>query len=114
MHPNQCKYQELTMPPEVQISDPVIVGVKDMYDNYWGLMAGMGLNYHLGNVRLVLDASYWKGMSNITNVDNRYGNDMLAGIGDAPDDLDLNNIVISAGVLFPMRFLSKSFNTLDR
>lgn len=95
-------------------NDPIIVGVKDLYDNYWGLMAGMGLNYHLGNVRLVLDASYWKGMSNITNVDNRYGNDMLAGIGDAPDDLDLNNIVISAGVLFPMRFLSNSFNTLDR
>lgn len=95
-------------------NDPVIVGVEDLYDNYWGLMAGMGLNYHLGNVRLVLDASYWKGMSNITRVDNRYGNDILAGIGDAPDDLDLNNIVISAGVLFPMRFLSNSFNTLDR
>jgi hypothetical protein len=95
-------------------NDPVIVGVKDLFDNYWGLMAGLGLNYHVGNVRLVLDASYWKSMSNITQVDNRYGNDILAGIGDAPDDLDLNNIVISAGVLFPMRFLSNSFNTLDR
>lgn len=95
-------------------SDPVIVGVKDLFDNYWGLMAGMGLNYHLGNIRLVLDASYWKGMSNITAVNNRYGNDILAGIGDASDDLDLNNIIISAGVLFPMRFLSNNFNTLDR
>lgn len=95
-------------------NDPVIVGVKDLFDNYWGLMAGLGLNYHVGNVRLVLDASYWKSMSNITQVDNRYGNDILAGIGDAPDDLDLNNIIISAGVLFPMRFLSNNFNTLDR
>jgi outer membrane protein W len=96
------------------IDDPIIVGVKDQFDNYWGLMAGLGVNYNLGNVRVVLDASWWKGMSNITNVDNRYASDILAGIGDAPDDLDLNNIIISAGVLFPMRFLGNSFNTLDR
>jgi hypothetical protein len=95
-------------------NEPVIVGVKDLFTNYWGLMAGMGVNYHLGNVRLVLDVSYWKGMSNITQVDNRYSNDILAGIGDAQDDLNLDNIVISAGVLFPMRFLSNNFNTLDR
>ncbi len=95
-------------------NEPIIVGAKDLFENYWGLMAGLGVNYNLGNVRLVLDASYWKGMSNITNVNNRYSNDMLAGVGDAQDDLDLNNIVISAGVLFPMRFLSNSFNTLDR
>jgi hypothetical protein len=95
-------------------NEPIIVGAKDLFENYWGLMAGLGMNYNLGNVRLVLDASYWKGMSNITNVNNRYANDLLAGVGDAQDDLDLNNIVISAGVLFPMRFLSNSFNTLDR
>lgn len=95
-------------------NDPVIVGAKDLFDNYWGLMAGLGVNYNVGNVRLVLDASWWKGMSNITNVDNRYSNDLLSGIGEAPDDLKLNNIIISVGVLFPMRFLGNSFNTLDR
>jgi len=95
-------------------NDPVIVGAKDLFDNYWGLMAGVGVNYNVGNVRLVLDASWWKGMSNITNVDNRYSNDLLSGIGEAPDDLKLNNIIISMGVLFPMRFLGNSFNTLDR
>jgi hypothetical protein len=92
----------------------IIVGAKDLFHNYWGIMGGAGLDYNLGNVRMVLDVSYWKGMSNITNTANRFGNDRLAGIGDAQDDLDLNNIVISAGVLFPMRFLSNSFKTLDR
>lgn len=92
----------------------IIVGAKDLFDNYWGLMAGAGMDYNLGNVRLVLDVSYWKSMSNISNTANRFSNDRLAGIGDAQDDLDLNNIVISAGVLFPMRFLSNSFKTLDR
>jgi len=95
-------------------NDPIIVGAKDLFTNYWGMMAGLGVNYNVGNIRFVLDASYWKSMSNITNVNNRYSNDLLSGIGEAPDNLDLNNIVISAGVLFPMRFLSNSFNTLDR
>jgi Outer membrane protein beta-barrel domain len=95
-------------------NDPIIVGAKDLFENYWGLMAGLGVNYNVGNIRFVLDASYLKGMSNITNVNNRYSNDLLAGVGEVPDDLNLNNIIISAGVLFPMRFLSNSFNTLDR
>ena len=94
-------------------NEPIIIGAKDLYTHYWGIMAGAGVNYNLGNVRMVLDASYWKGMSNITNVDNRYNNDRLSGIGEAQDDLKLNSIVISLGVLFPMRFLSNSFNTLD-
>jgi hypothetical protein len=94
-------------------NEPISIGAKDLFSSYWGLMAGAGVNYNLGNVRVVLDASYWKGMSNITNTDNRYNNDRLSGIGEAQDDLKLNNIVISLGVLFPMRFLSNSFNTLD-
>jgi len=95
-------------------NEPVIVGARDLFDHYWGLMAGAGLNYNLGNVRLVLDVSYWRGMSNIANVENRYSNDRLAGIGDAQDDMKLNHIVISTGCLFPMRFLSNDFKALDR
>jgi outer membrane protein W len=95
-------------------NEPIIVGAKDLYTNYWGLAGGAGLNYHVGNVRLTLDASFWKGMSNVTKINNRYGNDRLSGIGDVQDDLNLNNLIISIGVLFPLRFLSNSFNTLDR
>ncbi len=96
-------------------NDPVIIGARDLFhNNYWGLVGGIGVNYNLGNIRLVLDASYRMGMSNITNTKNRFGNDRLSGIGDAQDDMKLNNIVVSAGALFPMRFLSNSFKTLDR
>ena len=95
-------------------NEPIIVGAKDLFTNYWGLMAGAGANYNLGNVRLVLDISYRKGMSNIANTKNRYNNDRLSGIGDVQDDTKLNNIVISAGCLFPMRFLSNSFKALDK
>lgn len=95
-------------------NEPVIVGTKDLFTNYWGLMAGGGASYQLGNVKLVLDASYRKGMSNIANTKNRFSNDRLSGIGDVQDDLKLNNIVISAGVLFPMRFLNSNFKSFDR
>ena len=95
-------------------SQPLIVGTKDLFTNYWGLMGGIGGSYQMGNVKIVLETSYMHGMSNITNVKNRFSNDQLAGIGDAQDDMKLNNIVISAGVLFPMRFLSSNFKSFDQ
>lgn len=95
-------------------NEPLVVGTKELFQSYWGLAGGVGVDYNLGNVRLVLDATYWRGMSNLTRSDSRYANDQLAGIGDVPDDLRLHNIIISAGVLFPTRFLSSSFKSLDR
>jgi len=96
-------------------NEALIVGATDLYNkSYWGLLAGGGADYNLGNVRLVLDISYQRGMSNVTNTSNRFSNDRLSGIGDAMDDMKINNIVISFGCLFPMRFLGTGFKTLDR
>jgi outer membrane protein W len=96
-------------------NEPVIVGARDLFHKgYWGLMGGAGLDYNIGNIRVVLDASYWKGMSNVANTQNRYSNNRLSGIGEALDDMKLNNIVISAGCLFPLRFLSNDFKSLGR
>ncbi|HZY80919.1 MAG TPA: outer membrane beta-barrel protein [Cyclobacteriaceae bacterium] len=94
-------------------NEPVVVGAKDLFANNWGLAGGVGLNYNLGNVRLVLDVTYYKGMSNIANVENRYSNDRLGGIGDTQDDLKTNNLLFSVGCLFPMRFLSNNYKSLD-
>lgn len=94
-------------------NEPVVVGAKDLFTNNWGAIAGGGLNYNLGNVRVVLDVSYHLGMSNIANVNNRYSNDRLSGIGDAQDDLKTNHLLVSVGCLFPLRFLSNSFKSLD-
>lgn len=96
-------------------NEPVIVGVKDLFHkSYWGIVAGGGLHYNLGNVRMVLDMSYRIGMSNVTNTGNRFSNDRLSGIGDAFDDMKTDNLMISVGCLFPMRFLSTSFKSVDR
>jgi len=94
-------------------NEPVVVGAKDLFTNNWGVIAGGGLNYNLGNVRVVLDISYLIGMSNIANVKNRFSNDRLSGIGDAQDDLKTNNLMFSVGCLFPLRFLSNNYKSLD-
>lgn len=95
--------------------ESIIIGAKDLFaKNHWGIMGGAGLNYNLGNnVRLNFDVLYRHGMSNIVSTQNRYESDRLSGVGDVLDDLTLDNLAISVGCLFPLRFLSSGFKTLD-
>jgi hypothetical protein len=96
-------------------SEPIIVGAKDLFaKTYYGLIGGAGLNYHQGNIRLNLDVMYQYGMTNITSTTGRYSNDRLAGVGDIMDDMTMDNITISIGCLFPLRFLGSGFKTLDK
>jgi hypothetical protein len=96
-------------------TEPIIVGAKDLFENtYYGMIAGAGLNYHQGNVRLNLDISYQYGLTNITSPEGRYSNDRLNGVGDVMDDMTMDNIVISVGCLFPLRFLGSGFKSLDK
>jgi len=93
----------------------IIVGAEDLFAKYnWGLMAGAGANYHVGNIRLSLDFIYRKGMSLVNSTENRYGNDRLSGAGDVMDDIKLNNFSVSLGCLFPLRFLTSGFQSIDR
>jgi len=99
-----------------EFSDESInIGAKDLFaKNHWGLLGGVGVNYNLGNnVRLNFDVMYRHGMSNIVSTKNRYDSDRLSGVGDVMDDLTLDNLNISVGCLFPLRFLSSGFKTLD-
>lgn len=93
-------------------NEPVIVGAKDLFNNNWGLIGGAGVNYNVGNVRFLFDISYRLGMSNVANINNRFSNDRLNGIGDVQDDMRLRNLTFSVGCLFPMRFLSSSFKSM--
>jgi hypothetical protein len=96
--------------------DPAItVGAKDLFaKNHWGFIAGAGLNYHLGNVRLNFDVMYNYGMSNISSTKKRYTNNRLSASGDVPDDLKLNNLAFSLGCIFPLRYLGYGFKSIDK
>lgn len=97
-------------------NEPIMVGAKDLFaKNHWGLIGGAGVYYNLpNNVRLNLDIMYRYGMSNISSAKNRYSSDRLSGVGDAMDDLTLDNLSFSLGCLFPLRFLESGFKSLDR
>jgi hypothetical protein len=100
---------------ELKEDPAIIVGAKDFCANsYWGLIGGAGLNYALGNVRLNLDVQYKYGMSNITSTKDRNSSDSLSGVGDIMDDMTLDNLSISIGALFPLRFLASGFKSIDR
>jgi hypothetical protein len=96
-------------------NESIIVGAKDLFAKKdWGLIGGAGLYYTVGNVRLNLDIMYKSGMSNITSAKNRVANDQLSGVADSMDDVVLDNVSVSLGCLFPLRFLENSFKSADR
>jgi hypothetical protein len=94
-------------------NEPIIVGAKDLFaKNHWGLIGGAGVYYKLGNVRLNAEASYNRGMTNISSTKNRYSSDRLTGVGDSFDDMTLTTISLSIGCLFPLRFLGSGFKAI--
>lgn len=93
-------------------SEPVSVGATDLFArHHYGIIGGAGIYYTPGNVRINLDVQYRYALTLNNSPQSRYDNDRLAGVGDAMDDIRLNNLVISAGILFPLRFLSSGFKS---
>ncbi len=95
-------------------SEPVAVGASDLFaKHHYGVLGGVGTFYTLGNIRLNLEVQYRMGLSLVNSPENRYGNDRISGMGDAMDDITMNNLSISIGTLFPLRFLSSGFKSND-
>lgn len=101
-------------PNEFQ-GDEIIIGADDLFiRSSLGILGGIGASADFGNIRFNLDVGYRLGLTNITDVRNRFTENRLAGVGDALDDLKLRNISINFGVLFPLRFLvSGNFRAVD-
>ncbi len=90
------------------IESNITVGAKDLFiKSQLGWLAGAGVSYPVGNVRLKLDAIYRRNTNNITCAANRYSNDRLTGAGDILDNMKLRNIAVSLSILIPLRFISK-------
>jgi hypothetical protein len=90
------------------------VGATDLFVNYnAGILGSIGVSYDQGNVRFTLDVQYRYGLTNITSTANRFKDNRLAGMGDALDDMVLNNLAVNIGILFPLRFLSNEFSSTE-
>lgn len=94
-------------------NENLIIGADDLFiSSNIGVIGGLGLYYDFWNLRLVFDASYRMGLNNITNAENRFSENQLSGLGDAMDDLTMDNITINIGCLFPLRFISSGINAV--
>lgn len=88
---------------------PVIDDASDLFiKSQLGYAFGAGLNWDSGNIRLVFDVVYRRNTHNITNRQNRYTQNRLAGSGDALDDIKLRSLAFNIACIFPMRFLNAS------
>ncbi len=88
--------------------ETIAIGAKELFiKTNLGWIAGAGLSYPVGNVRLALDVSYRRNTNNITSAANRYANDRLTGSGDIMDDVKLRNLSASVSILIPLRFIMK-------
>jgi len=79
--------------------------IKDIRKPYnWGMLFGLGLSYKLRSGSLFLDYRLTKGVTNIYNTSiNRYSNshqDLMYNYYYIPDDIRLNNVIISVGYAF--------------
>lgn len=111
----QMKGTDYASGGENRFSGPAIsVGATELFaPRHWGLIGGLGASYHTGNVRFTLEVQYRKGMSLANDTDNRYANERLSSIGDVMDDMQVNTMLITFGTLFPLKFLSKSFQSIN-
>ncbi|MCS6823199.1 MAG: PorT family protein [Cytophagaceae bacterium] len=79
--------------------------------SYWGIVAGLGVSYPIGNIRISAEANYRYGFNNITSNANRFSNEQLSGAGDVLDNVKLRNLSMQFSILFPLRFLSTNYLT---
>ncbi|GIV36009.1 MAG: hypothetical protein KatS3mg032_0388 [Cyclobacteriaceae bacterium] len=94
---------------------PVKVGATELFaTTHYGLIAGAGASLHSGNVRFSFDIQYRKGMSLANSTSNRYANTRLNSFGDVMDDIHINSVLFSLGTIFPLKFLSKSFQSVTQ
>ena len=94
-------------------NEELAIGVDDLFlKSSAGIIGGIGVNYDPGNVRLIFDINYRYGLHNVVDAQNRYSNNALTSIGDVFDDLSLRNVSFSVGALFPLKFLSKNYQSV--
>ncbi len=90
------------------------IGVSDLFiKSALGLNGFVGVSYDPGNIRITMDIGYKLGLNNITSTENRYLNNELSAIGEATDDLTIQNLYLNFGFVFPLKFISKNYNAIN-
>ena len=96
------------------VNQPKTIGISNLFiKSSLGLNGFVGVSYDPGNIRITMDIGYKFGMNNITSTENRYLNNELSAIGEVTDDLNIQNLYLNFGFVFPLKFISKNFNAIN-
>lgn len=84
------------------------VGIDDRIKKWnYGMLAGAGFTYNVGNARLGLEINYHYGLQNLDNGGMKYvDNQLITGTYDVQDDFSLNNLEVSMQVIIPLKFIT--------
>jgi hypothetical protein len=76
-------------------------------------MGGGGVAFNFGGIMLTVNANYKKGFNNIVNTKERFQETrQLFGFGNVLDDVKLDSFEFSLSCMFPLKFLTKSFEPI--
>ncbi len=93
---------------------PKTIGITNLFiTSALGVQGFVGASYDPGNIRITLDIGYKMGLNNITSTQNRFVNNNLSALGEATDDIRLQNIYFNLGFVFPLKFISKNFDAIN-
>ena len=88
----------------------VTIGVKDAFENFYGIAGGAGVNLDYWNIRTVFEVAYKRSLSSATKAGVLQNE--LASLGDVNDELRLRDISVSLSFVFPFRFIDQQFKAL--
>ncbi|MEM9895837.1 MAG: outer membrane beta-barrel protein [Bacteroidota bacterium] len=82
----------------------IIVGTKDHFQPFSGLIGGIGVNLDYWNIRTVFEIGYRHSLTQATIGNSRQ--EQLTSLGEAEDRLAIHDLNASLSFVFPFRFIS--------
>lgn len=89
----------------------ISIDTKKDFKGFAAALAGLGVNYDIGNIRASLDFSYHYGLTSIIDERQLFTENQLTAVGDINDDIRLTNIQANLSFLFPLRFIDTTFKS---
>jgi hypothetical protein len=100
----------ISTPPQNYAVDDIRSSNRNAFQSYYGWVGGLGVNLDYLNIRTIMELNYQMGMQPVTATDANEQINQLAGIGDAYDELSLDQLYLSVSFVFPLRYIDNTFN----
>ena len=87
----------------------ISLGGKEGFKGFFSALGGVGAAFDYWNVRTVVAASYHYALTSVVDEKQNFKDNELSSLGESNDKLNINNIDISVSLVFPLRYIDKTF-----